>query len=79
MDVNNAIKNITAFNDKCRAVANDWDDARIHNLCDDINTMIDFCEMALPYYVIITTHGKEIANNNRRPATFRDGIEPHEI
>jgi len=79
MDVNNAIKNISAFNDKCRAIADKWDDNDVHNLCDDINTMIDFCEMALPYYVIITTHATTSSDNHRRTTTFRDGIEPHEI
>jgi|DEB0MinimDraft_10_1074344.scaffolds.fasta_scaffold165026_2 hypothetical protein len=79
MDVNNAIKNIASFNDKCRALADKWNDEQIHDLCDDIDVMVDFCEMALPYYVIITTHGKDIAEDNRRPATFRDDVEPRQI
>ena len=79
MDVNNAIRNISEFNDKCRQYADKWDDERIHDLCDDISTMVDFCEMAIPFYAIITTHGKTTTDDNRRTATFRDGIEPDEI
>jgi hypothetical protein len=75
MDVNKAIENVAAFNDKCRQLAYKWDDKRIHDLCDDINMMVDFCEMALPYYVIITTHGKDIAEDNRGIAGFRDDVE----